>query len=134
MTARLQHQPASSRGTATALMVGRLPALVEHSPAAVKAAAGLVGAGAHRRGLSVPALLELAAGPPQRPAVVPGSLDQQAPRVRVAGLRDRALAAAHAGRRLARDEAEVGADRTGSAQIFVDGMTGLSEGPVRLAP
>jgi hypothetical protein len=64
-------------------------AVLECVPALVEAACALVGTCADRGGLSLSAPLERCTRP-QRPALVPGRLDQQPARVRVAGLGDRA--------------------------------------------
>src|SRR5438552_14202368 len=69
----------------------------------------LVGAGADWCRLPLPPSLERRARA-QRAALVPGRLEEQAPGVRVAGLRDRALAAALTRGVLARDEPQEGAE------------------------
>ncbi len=111
MMARLQHQPASSRATATAATVGRLPR-----------ASKLCQRRCRRRS-AASARTRTAAGCPSRrrassrlrargrPAMVPGGLDQQASGVAVAGLGDRPLAAALPGGVLAGHKPQVGADR-----------------------
>src|SRR5215210_2058050 len=95
---------------------GALVASVEGDPALVQAAVCALGPLAYRRRLAFAAADQLAAWPVGS-AVMPGGLDQQSARVRVAGLGDRALAAALPRGVLARYQAEVGADR-GSAEAL----------------
>jgi hypothetical protein len=83
---------------------------LECVPAPVEPACALVGTRAYRGGLPLATLLERRACP-QRSPLVPGRLDEQPARVRVAGLGDRAQAAPLAGRVLARGQAEEGAQR-----------------------
>ena len=107
-TARLQHRPASSRATATAVTVERLPRSSSRCQRWCRRVAGVSAVPDHR-GVGLLAAQQLAAGP-KRPAVMPGRFHQQPPGVRVAGLRDPALAAALAGRVLARHQPQVGTD------------------------
>ena len=86
-----------------------LTAALERVPALMQTAGTLVGAGADWGRLPLPPSLERRARA-QRAALVPGRLDEQAPGVRVAGLRDRALAAALTRGVLARDEPQEGAE------------------------
>ena len=77
----------------------RVPASV------VEPAGAALGAGADRGRLPFAASLELRLAR-ERPPLVPGCLDQQPPRVPVAGLGDRAWPALLTGRVLARGQAE----------------------------
>jgi hypothetical protein len=87
-----------------------LAAPLECVPALVERSSALVGTRAHRGGLPVSTRLERRACP-RRPPLMPGRLDEQPARVRVAGLGDRAQAPPLAGRVLARGQAEEGAQR-----------------------
>ena len=89
---------------------GALVARVKGDPALMEAAVGTLGTLAHCCWLAFAAADQLAAGPVGA-AVMPGGLDQQSARVRVAGLGDRALAAALARGVFAWYQSEVGADR-----------------------
>ena len=110
IVASAQQWPASSRATATATIVRRLPRRSSACQrwwrrralrsARARTAAGWPCAAALERRRSR-----------ERPALMPGRLDQQPARVRVAGLGDRAVAAPLAGGVLARRQAEERAER-----------------------
>lgn len=86
-----------------------LAAGLEGVPAVVEPAGALVGASPDRSRLTLSAPLERRARA-QRTTLVPGSLNEQPARVRVAGLRNRAQTAALARRVLARRQTEEGAE------------------------
>ena len=77
ITARLQHQPASSRATATATSVERQAARLQVHPTPMKAQPGRLGAGAHLGPVVLAPSLERGASPMRAP-VMPGGLHQQA--------------------------------------------------------
>src|SRR5215217_6569097 len=87
-----------------------LASALERVPAFVEPAGAALGLGAPGEGLAFAPAFEGDA-PARRAALVPGGLDQETACVRVAGLGDRALAAALPARVLARGEAKKGAER-----------------------
>ena len=111
MTARLQHQPASSRATATAATVERLPRASKLRQRRCRRRSAASARSRTSGRLALAAARQLTARARGRPPLVPGGLDEEAPGVAVAGLGDRPLAAALAGGALAGHEAQVGADR-----------------------
>ena len=127
ITARLQHQPASSRATATATIVERFPRSPSSrcqrrcrrraaTSARAQTAAGCPARRAEQR-------LALA----QRAAVVPSRLDEQPAGVLISGLRDRALPTAAAGRLLGDDEAQKRADRAAVESLPVTDLDAQPE-------
>ena len=91
----------------------RLASGLERVPASVQPAGAAVGLGSHGERACLSRLRSSVTLRRGAAALVPGGLDQQPARVRVAGLGDRALAAALAARVLARGEAEERAERLG---------------------
>lgn len=109
MVASAQQWAVSSRATATATIVRRLPRRSSACQRACRRRQLWSAPGADCGWLSLSAPLERCARA-ERAAMVPGSLDEQPARVAVAGLGDRALTAPLAGGIFARDEAEEGAE------------------------
>src|SRR3989304_6185443 len=103
-----------------------LATALERVPALVQTARTGIGTRSYRCRLPLPPPLERGARG-SGPALVPGGLDEQASRVRIARLRDRALAASLAGGVLARDEAEEGSEALGRAAVPVAELDGEPE-------
>jgi hypothetical protein len=95
-----------------------LATTLERVPAYVQPASARIGTRRDDRRLSLPPTLERCARA-WRSALVPGSLDEQASSMRVAGLRDRALPATLTRGVLARHEPEEGPKRMGAEALPV---------------
>src|SRR3972149_5767313 len=103
-----------------------LATALERVPALVQTARTGIGTRSYRCRLPLPPPLERGARA-YGPALVPGGLDEQASRVRIARLRDRALAASLAGGVLARDEAEEGSEALWPEAVPVAELDGEPE-------
>ncbi len=123
MTARDQHQPASSRAMATLAMTGRLQRRLNLTQRSCSRRLPSVAAGTGGGWGQFPPVAHGLAGRVAG-AVVPGGFDQQAAGVGVAGLGDRALHPGRAGGVLGRDQADERADAVAGEAVPVADLDG----------